>query len=121
MITRYGSALAAVLLAAGLAACGGSSSDFKARAMAECEKNPQAMTMGGGNIDCECAVNIMDKELDDKTKKFIVTAADADKETDAAKKEQMLKDAGFTEADAMAILPKMMEAVQKVEKECKKA
>lgn len=117
---RYGSALAAIVLAAGLSACGGGS-EFKSRAMAECEKDPGAMTMGSGAVDCTCAVNIMDAELDDKTKKFIVAAADANEEKDPAKKEQMLKDAGFTEADAMAILPKMMEVVQKVEKECKKS
>ena len=79
MLNRTGTALAAILLAAGLSACGGSS-EFKTKALEMCQKSPDAATQ-----DCACAVEIMDKELDDKTKKIFLIMADPELQKDEAK------------------------------------
>ena len=115
MKLRYGSALAAIILAAGLSACGGGSSDFKAKALAECQKSEEAKTQ-----DCACAVDIMDKELDDKTKKFFLVMMDPEVQKDPAKMEAAMKDSGLTPEDMAAMGTKMGPIMEKVEKQCKK-
>ena len=116
MKLRYGTAFAAIILAAGLSACGGGgSSDFKAKALAECEKSPEAKTQ-----DCACAVDIMDKELDDKTKKFFLVMMDPAVQADPAKMEAAMKDAGLTPEDMAKLGTSMGPILEKIEKQCKK-
>ena len=102
---------AAIALAAGLAACGGSS-DFKSKFMAECQKDPQGH-------DCSCAADILDKELDDKTKKLLLVMSDPDVQKDPAKMEQALKDAGMSQEEMMSVATKMGPTMEKVETQCK--
>lgn len=119
MFLRYGSALAALVMTAGLAACGGGgadSSEFKTKFMAECQKSPEA----AGGADCACAVDIMDKELDDQTKKVFLIMLDPELQKDPTKAQAALKSAGLTEQDMMGLIGKITPVMQKVEKECKK-
>jgi hypothetical protein len=115
MFNRTVTAAAAILLAAGLSACGGSS-EFKTRALAECEKSPDA-----ANQDCACAVDLLDKELDEKTKKLFLAMSDAGAQSDPSKAQEALKAAGLSEADMMEMITKMMPIMTKVEQQCKKA
>ena len=114
MLNRTGTALAAILLAAGLSACGGSS-EFKTKALEMCQKSPDAATQ-----DCACAVEIMDKELDDKTTKIFLIVADPELQKDEAKAKAALEAAGYKEEDLMAIVPAIMPIMEKVQKECTK-
>jgi hypothetical protein len=115
MITRFATAGAAILLAAGLSACGGGSSEFRTKAMAECEKSPQAASQ-----DCSCAIDILDKELDDKTKKIFLVMMDPELQKDQTKAQEALKAAGLSEADMMEMVGKIMPVMTKVEAQCKK-
>ena len=115
MFNRTASAAAAILLAAGLSACGGSS-EFKTKAMAECEKSPQS-----AGQDCACAVDMLDKELDDKTKKIFLVMMNPDLQKDQTKAMEALKAEGLTEADMMEMMGKLMPVMTKVEAQCKKA
>lgn len=115
MKLRYGTALAAIILAAGLSACGGGSSDFKSKALAECEKSPDAKTQ-----DCACAVDIMDKKLDDKTKKVFLIMMDPELQKDPVKAQAALEAAGLKPEDMMAIGTTLGPIMEEVEKTCKK-
>lgn len=111
---RFGTALGAILLAAGLSACGGSSSNFKTEALAECEKSPD-----NAKMNCACAVDILDKELDDKTKTVMLAVAKAQRE--GKDPQAALKEAGVEEKDMMELIGKLMPAMTKAEEQCKKA
>lgn len=115
MFKRTATAAAAILLAAGLSACGGGS-EFRTRAMAECEKSPEAASQ-----DCSCAIDILDKELDDKTKKIFLVMMNPDLQRDQTKAQEALKAEGLTEADMMELIGKIMPVMSKVEAQCKKA
>ncbi len=115
MQIRFGAALAATILAAGLSACGGGSSDFKSKMLAECEKSPEAKGQ-----DCSCAVDILDKELDDKAKAIFLVMMDPEIQKDPAKAEQAMKDAGLKEEDMMTVMMAAAPIMQKVETQCKK-
>lgn len=107
---RFAIAFTAVALAAGLAACGGSS-DFKAKAQAECEKDPSSKDV----IDCSCAAGIMDKELDDKTKTAMLKADEL--KASGKSEDEAMKEAGLDGAD---MLQKLMPTMQKVAEQCMK-
>lgn len=111
---RYGAALAVIVLAAGLSACGGGGSDFQAKYVEECKKAGGDKDMG----DCACQAAIVDKDLNDKEKKaFLVMVSN---ETDPAKADQAMKDAGVTAEDMASMAGKMGGLMEKVTKECKK-
>ncbi len=119
MVLRSGSALAALILTAGLAGCGGGgadSSEFKSKFLAECQKAPEA----SGGADCACAADIMDKELDDKSKKVFLIMLDPELQKDPTKGKAALEKAGLNEQDAANMVSKIMPVMQKVEAECKK-
>lgn len=110
---RYGTALAAIVLALGLSACGGGTSEFAAKAKEICEKQG-----GASQGDCGCQANLLDKELDDKSKKIFLVMMTVME--DPTKAEQAMKDAGITQADLQALGAKMGGLTEKMTKECKK-
>ena len=117
MPLRYGSALAAIILAAGLSACGGgTSSEFKTKFMAECQKSPEA----SGGADCACAVDIMDKDLDDQTKKVFLIMLDPELQKDPTKAKAAIEGAGLTQEQMMGLMSKISPVMEKVSKECTK-
>lgn len=113
-MTRTGTALAAFMLAAGLTACGGGSSDFQAKYVEACKKDPSSSSMG----DCSCQAGVVDKELNDKEKKVLLTMIAP--ETDPTKAEQAMKDAGITPEDMTSFAQKMGDLEKKVKDACKK-
>ena len=110
----------------GTALCGNSSRgrpqrlrrfvEFKTKALEIVPESPDAATQ-----DCACAVEIMDKELDDKTKKIFLIMADPELQKDEAKARRRAQAAGYKEGDLMAIVPAIMPimGVRRVPEPCK--
>ena len=116
MTIRFGSALAAIALALGLSACGGSS-EFTSKYVEACKAQGGDKQMG----DCSCQAGILDKELNDKEKKaFLLIITAMSPGGDPSKLEQQMKDQGITEADMGEMQKKMDGLEDKVKKECKK-
>ena len=113
-MTRTGTALAAILLAAGLTACGGGSGDFKAKYIEACKKDSGSSSMG----DCSCQADVIDKETNDKDKKALMMMIAP--ETDPTKAEQAMKDSGLSPDDMAAFAQKMDGLEKKVKDACKK-
>lgn len=107
--------ITAGLMAAGFAltlgACGGSG-DFKAAIKEQCEKNDKT-------TDCACAADILDKQLDDKTKNLLLALK---KGMDAGKSQaDVLKDAGISADDATTLMTTAMPAMISAGEKCKKS
>ena len=109
---RFGTALAAILLTTGLAACGGGS-EFAQKAKEICEKQG-----GAAQGDCGCQAGVLDKELDDKSKKVFLAMMKIME--DPSKAEQAMKDAGITQQDIADMGTKMEGLDEKVKAQCKK-
>jgi len=111
----------AIMLTGGLAACGGGG-DFKAKMTEACNKDKAKFA--GPDGDCPCAIDVMDAELDDETKKLIVAALVV--QEDPSKAKQAMQDAGIDDpkemADKMRGIGAKMEALEsKINDKCKKA
>jgi len=120
MRIRYGSALAALVLAAGLTACGGGSSEFKSKMSEMCTKDGGKIE-GLGQVDCSCAVDIMDAKLDGDTKAFLLKMLKVKEavEKDPAKAADAMKEAGIdpTNADSMKKMEEMGKKAEGVDAE----
>jgi hypothetical protein len=127
MRIRYGTALVALVLAAGLTACGGGS-EFKTKMADACKKDPGAVAEGAA-VDCDCAAGVLDAELDADTKTFFLKMIDRKDEIDKdpAKMMEIMKDAGIDpttpegQKKAQDLMTKIAPAMTKVEEKCKKA
>ncbi|MFT3808714.1 MAG: hypothetical protein QM698_02225 [Micropepsaceae bacterium] len=108
---KLGAAIAVMAFGGIVAACGGSG-DFKAKIQAQCEKTDKT-------TDCACAADILDKELDSKTKDVMLTVLKA-MEADDANQEEALKAAGISEEDAAKMMIAAMPVMQKAQETCKK-
>jgi len=108
---KLGSAIAVVAFGGILAACGGSS-DFKGQVQAQCEKTDKT-------TDCACAADILDKELDDKTKELMLTVLKA-MEAGEGNQADALKAAGISEEEAGKMMMAAMPVMQKAQESCKK-
>jgi hypothetical protein len=125
MINRYGTALAAILLAAGLTACGGGS-EFKTKMTEMCKKEGGKIE-GLGAVDCECAVGVLDAELDADTKEFMLKMVKIQDSAanDPAKAMEAMKEAGIdpTNPESMKKLEEMGKKFEgldeKVKAKCK--
>ena len=107
MMTRYGAALAAIILAAGLSACGGGS-EFKTKMTEMCKKDGGKIE-GLGAVNCDCAVGVLDAELDADTKNFMLKALEAQEKAgdDPAKAMEAMKEAGIDPTN-----PEMLKKLQ---------
>lgn len=125
MKIRYGSALAAIVLAAGLSACGGGS-EFKTKMTEMCKKEGGQIE-GLGAVNCDCAVGVLDAELDADTKNFMLKALEAQEKAkdDPAKAMEAMKEAGIdpTNPETLKKLEEMAKKFEgldaKIKEQCK--
>ena len=111
MTMRFSTVAIVAFGALTLAACGGSS-DFKAKVQAQCEKTDKEST------DCACAADILDKELDSKTKDVMLAVLQAMES--GGKQDEALKAAGVSEEEATKMMIATMPIMQKAQESCKK-
>jgi len=113
---RFAKGLTLALVAGaalGLSACGGGNSEFASKIKESCEKSPQKDV-----VDCGCVANTVDKELDDNTKSLMLKVEAATSGGKSAT--DALKEAGISDADAVAMASKIGPAMNKAVTDCAK-
>jgi hypothetical protein len=113
MTLRIATGLMAALIGLGASANAVDLTTFKATMLAACQASPEP------GMDCECTVELMDAEFDDKTKKIFLIIMDPAIGGDEAKAEAALKAEGLSMADVEAMTASVSPIMAKAEQQCK--